>query len=89
MAALPITYVERSAVGTLPDVLLIYGDYDYVVESCFGKRLYNVLIESGSRAVWVNVPWAEHTFDKLFNGFSNQMVLPFIERSLEQTLKKR
>ena len=87
-AASPITYVERAEANTLPDTLLIYGGRDHVVESRFGKRLYDALLDSSNRAVWVNIPWAEHAFDKLFNGFSNQMALPFIEQFLDQTLKR-
>ena len=86
-AASPIRYVEKAEADTLPDVLLIYGRRDHVVESRFGKALYNALERSGNRAVWVEIPWAEHAFDKVFAGLSNQMALPFIEQFLAQTLK--
>lgn len=86
-AASPIRYVEKAEADTLPDVLLIYGRRDHVVESRFGKALYNALERSGNRAVWVEIPWAEHAFDKVFTGLSNQMALPFIEQFLAQTLK--
>ena len=86
-AASPITYVEQAAANTLPDTLLIYGGRDHVVESRFGKSLHSALQKSGNRAVWINIPWAEHAFDKLFSGTSNQMALPFIEEFLAQTLK--
>ena len=85
-AASPLTYVEQAAANTLPDTLLIYGGRDHVVESRFGKSLYDALQKSGNRAVWVDIPWAEHAFDKVFSGISNQMALPFIEQFLAQTL---
>jgi len=87
-AASPLTYVERAEANTLPDMLLIYGGRDHVVESRFGKILYDALQESGNRAVWIKIPWAEHAFDKVFGGISNQMALPFIEQFLAQTLKQ-
>ena len=91
-AASPITYVEQAdeqaKADTLPDILLIYGRRDRVVESRFGKNLYNALERSGNRAVWIEIPWAEHAFDKVFTGLSNQMALPFIEQFLAQTLKQ-
>ena len=86
-AASPLTYVKQAKADTLPDMLLIYGGRDHVVESRFGKALYDALQKSGNRAVWIEIPWAEHAFDKLFSGISNQMVLPFVEQFLAQTLK--
>ena len=86
-AASPISYVEQAEANTLPAMLLIYGGRDHVVEARFGRALYNALERSGNRAVWVEIPWAEHAFDKVFNGLSNQMALPFIEQFLAQTLK--
>ncbi|MEM6451753.1 MAG: alpha/beta hydrolase [Cyanobacteria bacterium P01_D01_bin.105] len=87
-AASPLTYVKQAEANTLPDMLLIYGRRDHVVESRFGKSLYDALQTSGNRAVWIEIPWAEHAFDKLFSGVSNQMALPFIEQFLAQTLQQ-
>lgn len=86
-AASPLNYAERAEANTLPDMLLIYGGRDHVVESRFGQSLYDALQKSNNRAVWIEIPWAEHAFDKLFSGFSNQMALPFIEQFLAQTLR--
>ncbi len=84
--ASPITYVRAALPKSLPPVLLIYGGRDHLVESRFGKSLYDALIKSGNIAVWVKIPWAEHAFDKIFNGVSNQMALRFVEQFLAQTL---
>lgn len=85
-AASPITYVQSAEPDKLPPVLLIYGGRDHLVEARFGRRMYDALIESGNKAVWIKIPWAEHAFDKIFNGVSNQMALHFIEQFLYQTL---
>lgn len=85
-AASPITYVKTAKANQLPSVLLIYGGRDHLVEARFGKRMYDALIQSGNKAVWIKIPWAEHAFDKIFNGVSNQMALHFIEQFLYQTL---
>lgn len=91
-AASPITYANSAtnpltdSAKSLPPTLLIYGGRDHLVEARFGKRLYDALIQSGNTAVWVKIPWAEHAFDKIFNGPSNQMALHFIERFLHQVL---
>ncbi|CAN5706282.1 hypothetical protein BH23CYA1_BH23CYA1_10770 [soil metagenome] len=85
--ASPITYVESAEANTLPPMLLLYGGRDHVVEARFGRRLYEEIIGSGNTAVWVKIPWAEHAFDQVFNGVSNQLALHFIERFLDQTLR--
>ena len=85
-AASPITYVNAADPDSLPPMLLIYGGRDRVVESRFGLKLYEALTAKENAAVWVKIPWAEHAFDKVFNGVSNQMALHFIERFLAQTL---
>lgn len=86
--ASPITYVHSATADSLPPTLLIYGGRDHIVEPRFGKQLYDALINSNNTAVWINIPWAEHAFDKVFSGVSNQMALHFIERFLEQTLRQ-
>ncbi|MGB7086492.1 MAG: alpha/beta hydrolase [Phormidesmis sp.] len=85
--ASPITYVNQAKPDALPPTLLIYGGRDHVVEAKFGRRLYDAMQNSGNRAVWVKIPWAEHAFDKVFNGVSNQLALHFIEQFLDQTLR--
>lgn len=84
--ASPITAATSAEANSLPPVLLIYGGRDHIVEVRFGRRLYDALIQSGNTAVWVKIPWAEHAFDKVFTGVSNQLALHFVERFLDQTL---
>jgi acetyl esterase/lipase len=86
--ASPITYVKpaKAASSKLPPTLLIYGGRDHVVEAKYGKKLYDALIDSGHTAVWVKIPWAEHAFDEVFNGVSNQLALHFIEQFLVKIL---
>ena len=84
--ASPITYVKSAAPDTLPPVLLIHGGRDHIVEAKYGKYLYEQILRSRNTAVWVKIPWAEHAFDKIFNGVGNQMALHFLERFLAVTL---
>ncbi len=85
-AASPITYVKAAAPETLPPVLLLYGGRDHIVEAKYGEYLYGEILRSRNPVVWVKIPWAEHAFDKIFNGIGNQMALHFLERFLAQTL---
>jgi acetyl esterase/lipase len=80
--ASPITYVAAS----LPPTLLVYGERDHLVLPKFGKRLYDRLRQTHNTAVWLNIPWAEHAFDAVFTGVSNQLVLYYTERFLAKTM---
>ena len=73
--ASPINYV----VPNLPPNLLIYGSRDHVVEARFGRQMYQKLRDNNT-AVFLEIPWAEHSFDSLFNGVSNQLALYYTER---------
>ncbi|GAP96531.1 alpha/beta hydrolase [Leptolyngbya sp. NIES-2104] len=73
--------------SNLPPILLIYGGKDHIVESKFGRGLYEKLKQNGNNAVLIEIPWAEHAFDAVFNGVSNQLSLYYTERFLASTLK--
>ncbi len=81
--ASPIHYVTRP----LPPTLLVYGDRDHIVLSKFGRQLAEQLEATGSRAIFLGIPWAEHAFDAVFNGLSNQLVLYHVERFLAWALQ--
>jgi hypothetical protein len=42
---------------------------------------------TGDRAILLEIPWAEHAFDAVFNGPSNQLALYYTERFLAHALK--
>ncbi|MBW4551490.1 MAG: alpha/beta hydrolase [Aphanocapsa sp. GSE-SYN-MK-11-07L] len=76
--ASPWQFVTRS----LPPTLLVYGDRDHLVEAKFGRAMSERLQASGNRAVYLEIPWADHAFDSIFNGVSNQLALYSTERFL-------
>ncbi|MBD2611816.1 alpha/beta hydrolase [Nostoc punctiforme FACHB-252] len=81
--ASPINYLKHP----LPPTLLIYGSRDHVVKPQFGKQMYESLHSSGNTAVFLEIPWAEHAFDAVFNGVSNQLALYHTERFLAWALR--
>ncbi|MBW4468874.1 MAG: alpha/beta hydrolase [Stenomitos rutilans HA7619-LM2] len=81
--ASPYSYVRPA----LPPSLLIYGGRDHLVQAKFGRSLYDQLQATDNRAVWIEIPWAEHVFDKVFNGVSNQLALYYTERFLAWALQ--
>lgn len=81
--ASPWNYVNRA----VPPSLLIYGQRDHVVQSKFGRKLYEQLQKTGNQAVFLEIPWAEHAFDVIFQGVSSQLSLYYTERFLAWALK--
>jgi hypothetical protein len=49
--------------------------------------MYNRLGATGTTRVLLEIPWAEHAFDAIFNGLSNQLALYYTERFLDWALK--
>ena len=76
--ASPFRFVKKS----LPASLLIYGGRDNVVQSKYGRRLYERLKREGNKVVFIEMPWADHAFDTVFNGISGQVSLYYTERFL-------
>lgn len=70
----------------LPPSLLIYGKRDHVVQAKFGRKLQEKLLKFENRSVFLEIPWAEHAFDAVYFGISNQIALYYTERFLAHTL---
>lgn len=70
-------YTKRSS---FPPTLLIYGKRDHIVKAAFGQQLFERLQKLNSPTVFLEIPWAEHAFDAIFNGVSNQLALYYTER---------
>jgi acetyl esterase/lipase len=70
----------------LPPTLLIYGGQDHLVEVRFGRKLAKNLQSFGTPMVFIEIPWANHAFDAIFNGTSNQLALYYTERFLARSL---
>jgi acetyl esterase/lipase len=86
----PALYRQASPVNTvkpsLPPSLLIYGGKDRIVESRFGKYLAQTLRAQGNQVIFIEIPWADHVFDAVFSGLSNQLALYYTERFLAWAL---
>ena len=80
--ASPINYLRPN----LPPSLLVYAGRDHLVQAKFGRQLYNKLKATENLAVRLEIPWAEHAFDKVFSGVSNQLALYYTERFLAWAL---
>jgi acetyl esterase/lipase len=72
--------------ASLPPTLLIYGERDHIVQSKFGRELHEKLKAANNTSVFIEIPWADHAFDEVFNGISNQLALYYTERFLASRL---
>ncbi|MEP0771629.1 alpha/beta hydrolase [Coleofasciculus sp. FACHB-SPT36] len=81
--ASPISYVRRS----LPPTLLVHGSRDNLVQLKFIQQMHQRLRADGNISVLLEIPWAEHAFDAVFQGLSNQLALYHTERFLDWALR--
>lgn len=67
--------------------MLIYGGRDHLVEAKYGASLYQRLRDAGNTVLFLEIPWAEHAFDAIYSGISNQLALYYTERFLAWALQ--
>jgi acetyl esterase/lipase len=86
----PELYYQASPLNTvksgLPASLLIYGGKDHIIQSKYGLNLAQKLRSQGNKAIFIEIPWADHAFDAVFSGMSNQLALYYTERFLAWAL---
>jgi acetyl esterase/lipase len=87
--ASPIRYVAAPKTHPLPPSLLIYGGRDHVVQPKYGRVLERQLQSVGAQVAMIEIPWADHAFDTVFNGVSNQLALYHTERFLAWALRAK
>jgi acetyl esterase/lipase len=82
----PAQYAEASPIayarGRVPPTLLVFGGRDNIVEPRYGRQLRDTLAANGNQVAYLEIPWAEHAFDEVFNGPSTQLALFYTERFL-------
>ena len=85
------TYKQASPIyavkGDLPPSLLIYAGKDHIVQPNAGRRMSQKLRDHYNTVVYLEIPWADHSFDSVFNGLSNQISLYYTEIFLAHILK--
>ena len=74
--ASPINYVKNN----LPPTLLINGRRDHLVAASYSKTFSQKLQADNNLVIFLEIPWAEHAFDAVFSGISNQIALYYTER---------
>jgi acetyl esterase/lipase len=87
----PIKYIENSPIrfvkAGLPPTLLIHGTKDELVSIRQSRMLQERLIANGVPNVLLELPWATHGCDYVFNGPCGQLSTYAIERFLAAVLR--
>ena len=65
-----------------PPSLLVYGGRDNLVEAKYGAMLRDSLAATGTTVAFLEIPWANHAFDEVLNGPSDQLAMYHTERFL-------
>ncbi|MDQ6826644.1 MAG: alpha/beta hydrolase [Candidatus Eremiobacteraeota bacterium] len=71
----------------LPATLLIYGKRDHVVDVRHARRMRDALQRAGNDVTYLELPFAEHSFESVFYGLNNRIALPYLDRFLNRTLR--
>ena len=76
------TYVTHKQ----PPTLLIYSGRDNLVEAKYGAMLRDSLAATGTTVAFLEIPWANHAFDEVLNGPSDQLAMYHTGRFLAWAL---
>ncbi|MBE9028398.1 alpha/beta hydrolase [filamentous cyanobacterium LEGE 11480] len=76
----------NAVAANLPPSLLIYGGKDHIIRPKYGKSLTEALSAKHNPVAFIEIPWADHAFDAVFSGVSNQLALYYTERFLAANL---
>jgi acetyl esterase/lipase len=76
--ASPASYVR----STVPPTLLIQGRRDNIVEPRLPREFHEQLLESGARALLLELPWSDHSFDIVNFGPGSTVAFGYMESFL-------
>jgi len=81
--ASPIRYVRPG----LPPTLQIQGSRDHIVPEQITRSMHEELRRAGNRALLLELPWSEHSFDMLWFGPGNRLARYYMSAFLAETLR--
>ncbi|MDQ2681590.1 MAG: alpha/beta hydrolase [Candidatus Eremiobacteraeota bacterium] len=67
-----------------PPLLMIAGRRDHVVVASYEYKLRNRLRAAGDRVEYLELPWADHAFETVFNGLNNHVAMWYLLAFLEE-----
>jgi acetyl esterase/lipase len=71
----------------MPPILMIAAGRDHVVDLGFERLLRDELRGYGVSVTYVELPWADHSFEDVATGFHDRIALWYLHRFLDNALK--
>lgn len=68
----------------MPPVLMLAAGRDHVVNLQFEGVLRDTLRRDGVDVTYVELPWADHSFETLVYGFHNRIAMWHVRQFLER-----
>ena len=78
----PLSYVNEDTCDSIPPVFLATGDRDRLVNPEQSRKLFNRMQELGIRSVLLDLPWANHGFDRVLVGPGGQLMFKYVTQFL-------
>jgi acetyl esterase/lipase len=89
----PDTYRDASPSSYLrpglPPTLHVHGAHDHIVGVALARQFHERLLASGSRSLFLELPWSDHSFDFVYFGPANTLSLAYVDSFLDATTATR
>jgi acetyl esterase/lipase len=79
--ASPSSYLRAG----LPPTLHLQGTFDRVVGAALARRFHERALASGSRSLFLELPWSDHAFDFVHFGPASTLSLAYVHSFLDAT----
>ena len=79
-------YVVRSG---MPPILMIAGGRDHIASVRGERYLRDTLRSYGDDVTYIELPWADHAFEKVPYGFHNRIAMWYVHQFLDRIFGKK
>lgn len=74
----PISYITEKNKELIPPVFLAAGKLDRLVDVYQSEELFEELQKIGIKSIFLELPWANHSFDFIINGPGGQITFQYM-----------
>jgi len=71
----------------MPPVLMLAGARDHVIDPQLQQVLRDTMRSDGIRVKYVELPWADHSFETVSYGFHNRIAMWYVRNFIDQVAK--
>lgn len=85
----PINYINVKNKDSIPPVFLAAGKFDMLVDVYQSEELFEELQKNNIQSVFLELPWANHSFDFVINGPGGQLTFQYMTQFIVWAITKR